>query len=109
MKRGEIYSAVLAREFGKPRPVVIIQSDFTRISRSIIICPLTSALVDDAAPFRVRIVPDPINALEQESDVMCDKITAADASRVGDKIGLLSNQQMQQISERLITILSLAD
>lgn len=109
MIRGELFSAVLAREFGKPRPVVVVQSDLARVSQSIIVCPLTSDLIDAATPFRVRIARTPENGLKQNSDVMCDKITAADASRIGDRIGSLTNEQMQEVAERLIVILALAD
>ena len=109
MNRGELFLAVLAREFGKPRPVVIVQNDLARVSQTIIVCPLTSNLIDAAAPFRVRIVQTSENGLMQNSDVMCDKITAADASRIGERIGSLTREQMQQVAERLIVSLALAD
>ena len=54
MKRGDIYAAIPPGDYGKPRPVVIVQSDAFAARDSITVCLLTSTLVD-APLFRVRI------------------------------------------------------
>lgn len=63
MKRGDIVLAVARGDYGKPRPAVVVQSDlFNSTHASLIVCLLTSELVD-APLFRLTIPPSPTNGL----------------------------------------------
>jgi mRNA interferase MazF len=53
MRRGDIITVAAAGDDGKPRPAVFVQSDaFPETHASIVICQMTSDMVD-AADFRL--------------------------------------------------------
>ena len=87
-KRGEIWLANLnpgkGTEPGKTRPVLIIQcQDLLDVSHpSTLIIPLTTKLVDNAEPLRLRILPE--GQLEKASDLLIDQIRAIDNRRLVD-------------------------
>ena len=73
MQRGDVVIVAAAGDTGKPRPAVIVQTDaFPENHASVVICQLTSELVD-APDFRVTIEPNPENGLRFKSQVMADK------------------------------------
>ncbi len=83
---GEIWLADLnpriGTEAGKTRPVLILQNQILLDVEhpSTIILPLTTKLINDAAPLRIRL-----NAqakLHKNSDVMIDQIRAIDNTRL---------------------------
>lgn len=84
--QGDIWLANLnpskKTEPGKIRPVLLVQSQFlldTNHSTTIII-PLTTNLIDDAEPLRIRIAAE--GRLQQDSDLLVDQIRAIDNSRL---------------------------
>lgn len=84
--RGEIWLANLnpsrGTEAGKTRPVLIIQNQaLLDINHpSTLILPLTTKLVANAEPLRIRIYAQ--NNLEKDSDVLIDQIRAIDNRRL---------------------------
>ena len=82
---GEIWLANLnppqGTEAGKTRPVLIIQSQaLLDIDHpSTLVIPLTTNLIDDAEPLRVRITTQ--EKLEKDSDLLIDQIRAIDNKR----------------------------
>lgn len=74
MRRGDLVTVVLPGEFGKPRPAVVIQSDDHPGLATILVCPLTSMLID-APAFRMEVRPAPENGLRLPSQVMLDKLS----------------------------------
>jgi mRNA interferase MazF len=83
---GEIWLADLnpknGTEPGKLRPVLIIQ-DQTLLDiahPSTLIIPLTTNLIDDVAPLRLRIKAH--QSLEKDSDLLIDQIRAIDNKRL---------------------------
>ena len=53
MKRGDVVIVGAAGDYGKPRPAVIVQTDsFPETHASVVICQMTSELVD-APDFRL--------------------------------------------------------
>ncbi len=98
-----------AGDYGKPRPAVVVQSDaFPETHVSVVICQLTSELVD-ARDFRVTIEPMPENGLRLKSQVMVDKPVTVRRGRIGQKIGRLGNQDMARLGIALAFVLGLAD
>ncbi len=69
-------------EPGKVRPVLIIQSQYLLdVSHSTtIIIPLTTNLIDDAEPLRIRIPAE--KRLQHDSDLLIDQVRAVDNSRL---------------------------
>jgi mRNA interferase MazF len=108
LKRGDIITANLAGDYGKPRPAVVIQSDRIQALNSVLVCPLTSYLAD-AEPIRVTIEPSPENGLRARSHIMVDKTTAVSRGRCRDVIGHLDDAVMRELNERLALVIGLAD
>jgi mRNA interferase MazF len=72
MKRGDIVIIAASGNYGKPRPAVIVQTDaFPLEHASVIICQMTTALID-AADFRILIEPDAGNGVRERSQIMAD-------------------------------------
>lgn len=83
---GEIWLADLnprqGTESGKKRPVLIIQNQtLLDIEHpSTVILPLTTNLIDNSYPLRIRIKAS--NDLRKDSDIMIDQIRAIDNKRM---------------------------
>ena len=86
LRRGEIWWANLnpggGAEPGKIRPVLILQNEALLEARhpSTIIIPLTTNLVEDAEPLRIRIPAQGL--LEKDSDLLIDQARAIDNQRL---------------------------
>ena len=84
--RGEIWLADLdprhGTEPGKTRPVLIIQSQalLDVDHPSTIVVPLTTNLVEDAEPLRLRVPA--IGKLHRASDLLIDQVRALDNRRL---------------------------
>ncbi len=74
---------------GKQRPCLSVQPDEFRAGiKSTVILPITTNLVDNAFPLRVRI-PKEIAGLHQDSDIMVDQVLAWDNVLFHAEIGRL--------------------
>ena len=110
MRRGEVWIADLnprmGTEPGKTRPVLVIQSqDLNDVGHpSTIVLPLTTNLIDDSDPLRVRIKPEKLKA----SDVLIDQIRAIDNRRlVKGPVARLSSSTMTRIEAAIREVLDL--
>jgi mRNA interferase MazF len=110
-KRGEIWLANLeprhGTEAGKTRPVLVVQADalLSAGHPSTIILPLTTNLVDDAMPLRVRV---PAIGRGEESDVMVDQIRAIDNRRlVKGPVGSLDDNTLERVGSALRDVLAI--
>ena len=72
MKRGDIVTVSAPGAYGKPRPAVVIQSDFLNQNDSVLVALVTSTLID-APFFRLLLQPTEENGLRVPSQVMADK------------------------------------
>ena len=109
---GEIWLADLnpriGTEAGKTRPVLILQTQaLLDVSHpSTIILPLTTKLIDDATPLRIRL--NALEKLEKDSDIMIDQIRAIDNKRlVKGPLLKCSEEILSQVKEALIDVLNL--
>ena len=108
MKRGEIWSIAGGPDYaGKPRPAVIVQDDRLGETLSITFCTLTS---NDAGPGLLRpiVKPDDTNGLRVVSRLMVDKISTLPKSKIGAKIGVLSDDDVQALDQAMLVFLGLA-
>ena len=101
-KRGSIYLTKLypskGAEPGKTRPILILQTDLLNETEhsTIIIIPLTTKLIDNTYPLRLRITKR--EKLLNNSDLLCDQIRAIDKNRIiPDKIASLSEEEILQV------------
>jgi len=102
MKLGELWTAVLTGDNGKPRPALILQSDRLRYHPNVVICPLSGSLRD--FDFRIVIEPTASNSLSKRSQVMVDRIIGVPRSRLREQIGQLEAWQLTAVQEALLLI-----
>ncbi len=107
MKRGDLVTVALSGDYGKPRPALVIQSDFFQAHPSLVILPVTSEL-RDAPLFRIRIEPTDDNGLLTTSEVMVDKPQAVAVARIGRRIGRLGDDSMLAVNRALAVFLGFA-
>ena len=107
MKRGEIWTVLGNSYASKPRPVLVVQANATSHAfDSVIVCLFTSSRSDDI-PTRVRIEASTHNGLQKTSWVMTDKVYAARKAELGERIGMLTDEHMREVSNQLRAILEL--
>ena len=95
-------------EPGKTRPVLIIQNQALLDARhpSSLVIPLTTRLIEDAAPLRLRI--NARDRLERDSDLMIDQIRAIDNQRlVTGPLILLSKEEMSRIYQCVLEVMGI--
>jgi len=92
---------------GKPRPVVVLQDDRFDSTESITFCAFTSDPVERPL-FRPFFVPDGVNGLRRESQLMVDKITTSPKTKLGQRIGRLSDEDMVRVNRAVLVFLGLA-
>jgi mRNA interferase MazF len=101
MNRGDVVITTAPGDYGKRRPAVVVQSDlFNPTHGSIVVCPITSELMD-ASLFRLTVRPEPVNGLKRESQIMVDKMTGLRRDRIKRKAGRLRDSQMAQLDAAL--------
>ena len=108
MKRAELWTAAGGPDYaGKPRPVLIIQEDRFDQNDSATVCPVTSD-PSDFPLFRILIEPSPFNGLRLQSRVMADKVSTVSRTKLGRRIGRLSDTDMTRVDRALVVFLGLA-
>ncbi len=102
MKRGDIYLAVVPGDYGKTRPVVVVQNDIANATHSsCVVCPLTSHLME-APLYRLTVAPAPMNGLEVSSQIMVDKIGVIKRERLRERIGHLDDATLVQLGRAIV-------
>jgi mRNA interferase MazF len=108
MKRGEIWTVAGAKDYaGKPRPAVILQDDRFDKTESITICTFTTDPTD-APLFRLAVEPSSSNGLRAVCRLMVDKITTVPKSRIGARVGRLSDEDILRLNRAILVFLGLA-
>lgn len=112
--RGEVWLADLnprqGTEPGKTRPVLIVQAQALLDAGhpSTLIAPLTTRLVDDAEPLRVRIRAT--GQLRRDSDALIDQLRAIDNRRlVRGPLARLNPGAMAEARQALLEVLDLIE
>ena len=103
LSKGEIWLINLNpvrrnNEMGKIRPAVVFQND--EINRTgyptTIVIPLSTSLIDDAEPIRIRIGKR--GKLERDSDLVLTQIRVIDNARFIEKIGELTEAELTHLN-----------
>jgi mRNA interferase MazF len=109
-KRGGIYLANFnpskGTEAEKVRPCVVMQSDLLNEAEhpSTTVLPLTTQLIDDAAPLRYRLLSR--DKLYGDSDIMLDQTRTIDNQRItSDVLTSLTNKEMLELEMLWQTVL----
>ena len=106
MRRGELWTLRDGAYASKACPVVVVQSDEVSGFDSVVLCLLTSYDSSDI-PTRVRVEPTAGNGLALTSYVMTDKIASVSRGLLGKRIGVLSEDDMAEVSRQLLVVLGL--
>jgi mRNA interferase MazF len=107
VRRGEIWTAALAGPYTqKPRPTLILQADLYDQTNSITVYGLTTVF-DNTPLTRPLFHPTAANGLERPSRVMIDKITTVPRSRLRERIGSATAQEMLDVASALALFLAI--
>lgn len=104
--RGHLVTIVLQGDFGKPRPALIIQSDYFDSHPSITVLPVTSDLRDTPL-FRILVQPTTANGLQRVSQIMVDKAMTITRDKVGEKFGQLEPETLMEVDRCLALFLGI--
>ena len=101
-RRGGIYLANFnpskGTEPGKIRPCIVMQSNLLNEAGhpSTTVLPLTTQLIDDAAPLRYRVAAR--DELESDSDIMLDQTRTIDNRRItSDMLTILTKKELSEV------------
>jgi mRNA interferase MazF len=108
VKRGDIVTVSAPGDYGKPRPAVVVQSDWLKATDSVLVALLTSTL-RDAPLYRLLVEPSEANGLKLPSQVMIDKIIAMPRDRCGMVIGNIDQKTMIALNHMLSVVIGIAD
>ena len=113
-KHGEIWLANLnpgkGTEPGKTRPVLILQNQalLDADHPSTLIIPLTTNLVENAEPLRLRITAD--GNLDRDSDLLLDQLRAIDNKRlIEGPLLILNDATMNRVYSAVVEVLGMED
>jgi mRNA interferase MazF len=108
VKRGEIWTAAAGSGYaGKPRPVVIVQDDRFDGTASVTVCAFTTDPTD-APLIRLLVEADEMTGIRESSRLMVDTVTTIPRSKLGERIGKLSDDDTIRLSRALVVFLGLA-
>ncbi len=107
MKRGDVV-IVTHGELGRPRPVVIVQTDeLGDATTTVLACPITSKLTEKL-PVRPTVEANAENGLRLRSQIMADKTLAVPRDRVRRVLGTLDSSVIDQLDRALLVVFGLA-
>lgn len=114
VKRGEIYLADLGElncytnssiQAGY-RPVVILQNDITTKNSNVVtVAPVTSR--NKTKKMRSHVNIDGTCGISKESLILLEQITTIDKTQLDRKIGILTEEKIQEVRESLMFVLGL--
>ena len=111
-KRGGIYLANFnpskGTEAGKIRPCIVMQSDLLNEAGhpSTTVVPLTTQLIEDAAPLRYRVAAR--DGLQFDSDIMLDQTRTIDNRRIASEmLTILTEQEISEVERYWRLVLGL--
>jgi mRNA interferase MazF len=107
MTRGEIwlvnFDPTIGSEIKKTRPAIIVSAQpFNRLRRTIVVIPLSTAHQKTEFPLLIAISSSGIPAV-----AVVDQLKAAAKERFIRKLGTATADEMEQISDALVTLLHL--
>ena len=87
-------------EVGKTRPCIIISdNESNQILDTIIVVPLSTQLIDDMLPFRLRLTKR--DNLDKDSDILLNHIRTISNKRVTSFIGKITDNEYKLIIANL--------
>jgi mRNA interferase MazF len=104
-QRGEVYWAnldpAIGSEIAKTRPALIISNDVgNQYAARVIVAPISSGGLGKVYPFEVHLNPGE-GGLSKESKILLDQIRTLDKSRLGEQIGALGAERMEEVNRAI--------
>ena len=104
-RRGDIYWAnldpVVGSEIAKTRPALIISNDIgNQYADRVIVAPISSSGLGKIYPFEVHLNQGE-GGLSKESKILLDQIRTLDKSRLGQLIGALSAERIEEVNRAI--------
>ena len=106
MKRGDLVTIAVSRDYGKPRPALVVQADAFDLHPSVIVLPLTSE-IHNASLLRVPVGAGKETGLRVPSQIMVDKATTVPRAKIGPRMGRVNSVTMQAVNQALRGFLEL--
>jgi len=110
VSKGQIWLANLNpvkknNEVGKVRPVLIFQNDELNQTDypTTVILPLTTQLIDDVQPIRMRI--NKRGKLKNDSDIIITQIRAIDNARFIEHLASLTEEEVNSVKKLFLEII----
>jgi mRNA interferase MazF len=102
LKRGDlVIAAERGRLTAKPRPWLIVQSDaYNEVHPSITLCLITSRKTG-AGQFRIAVEASSGNGLDDDSEVMVDKLVTLSRESVVRVVGTLEDEPLAEVDAAL--------
>ena len=109
ISRGDLYSAcldpVVGSEQGGTRPVLVVQNDVgNRYSPTVIVLAVTGQINKTRLPTHVAIEARG-NGLMKDSVILAEQIRTLDKRRLRERIGTVSPETMEKVSQALLVSL----
>lgn len=93
-------------EVGKVRPAIIVSdSELNQVLDLVTVVALTTNLIDDSEPLRVRI--NKRDSLSNDSDAMIEQLRAVAKDRITQKIAFLTDSEAEKIDYGMKVMLSI--
>jgi mRNA interferase MazF len=106
INKGEIWTVQWTGLASKARPALVIQVAKYQTTDTEIMALITS--FDGAnSDLRVKVAATKTTGLENDSYICIDKLMAIPISKLGDKIGSVSQSTMKEVNQKLKLILDL--
>ncbi len=87
---------------------MILQDDRFDATGSVTVCAFTMDPTE-APLIRLVVEPDETNRLYERSSLMVDKVTTVPRSRLGERVGRLTDEDMIRLGRAVFVFLGLAD
>lgn len=87
--------------------MAIVQDDRFDATESVTVCAFTTDPTD-APLFRLPVEPDEVNGLREPCSLMVDKVTTVPRSKLGDRIGRLSDEELVRLGRAILVFFGLA-
>lgn len=94
-------------DYGKPRPALLIQSDYFVDHPSVTVLPITS-YIREAPLFRITVPADQGNGLRTDSQIMVDKAVTVAVDKLGSRVGQVNSATMVEVERALAVFLGIA-
>ena len=104
-QRGELYwvnlDPAIGSEIAKTRPALIISNDIgNQYAQRVIVAPVSSGSLGKIYPFEVHLHSGE-GGIARESKILLDQIRTLDKSRLGEQIGTLSAERMEEVNRAI--------